>query len=86
MNYPSTQSHDPAPSEFYLPVTPSDTIKLPAGTCRGIYIGVQGDVTVISPLDGTTAITFVAASGILPIRTNQIKATGTTATNLIALY
>ena len=27
MNYPSTQSHDPAPSEFYLPVTPSDTIK-----------------------------------------------------------
>jgi hypothetical protein len=82
MNYPSTQSHDPAPAEYYVPVTPSDSVALTAGTCRALYIGTQG---VISPVTNA-AVTFSAAIGLLPIRTNQVKLTGTTATNIVALY
>lgn len=85
MNYPSTQSHDPAPAEYYVPVTPSDSVVLTAGTCRALYIGTQGDVTVISPVTNAV-VTFSAAIGLLPIRTNQVKLTGTSATNIVALY
>ena len=73
-------------------ITPSDSN--PAGDftngmCRGIYVGVGGDVVAIVYQAGSkTAVTFKnAASGsVIPVRAIRVNATSTTATNLVALY
>lgn len=67
-------------------VTPSDTVDLSA-PCRALYVGTGGDVTVIQ-LDNSTAVTFknVASGAILPIQVARVKATATTATDIVALY
>ena len=71
-------------AEDYFAVTPSDSVAL-TFKARALYIGVSGDVTVFRP-DGVTAVTFKSvAVGILPIRCSYVKATGTTATNIVAL-
>lgn len=53
---------------------------------RAIYVGSTGNVKV-DFVDGTT-VTFssVSAGTLLPIRVNKIYSTGTTATDIIALY
>ncbi len=64
-------------------LTPNDTTVI--GACMGIYVGVGGDI-VASGQDDITA-TFKAQAGqYLSGRFNRVLATGTTATNLIALY
>ena len=84
-NYPASQAHDPAPAEYYVAVTPSDTVQLSAGTCRALYVGSSGDITVICPIT-SAVVTFSAVIGLLPIRTAFVKATATTAANIVALY
>lgn len=73
---------DPASDAFS--VTPHDTNDLPS-VSRGIYIGGDGNLSIIT-LAGTT-VTFanLVAGTIVPIRAVQIRATGTTATNIVAL-
>lgn len=53
---------------------------------RAIYVGSTGNVKV-DFVDGST-VTFssVSAGTLLPIRVNKIYSTGTTATDIIALY
>lgn len=66
-------------------LAPSDQQDIGMGLCRSLYIGVAGDVT----LDTETAqgILFKAVPvGVLPIRTRRVRATGTTALNIVALY
>lgn len=65
-------------------VTPSDATVLTA--TKGIYIGVAGDVAV-TMADGTQ-VTFVglAAGLIHPLSVTKVKATGTTATSVLAVY
>lgn len=52
----------------------------------GIYVGGAGDIAVVMA-DGTQA-TFknVSAGVVLPISVTRVKLTGTTATNLLAVY
>jgi hypothetical protein len=67
-------------------VTPSDSVMLPNGTCRSLYVGVSGDVSVLTS-DGDVAVVFKAAPvGILAIQCQRVNSTGTTATNILALY
>ncbi len=83
---PGAPSRQVDPASLGAAITPTDDTDLPV-TCRGIYVGVGGDVAVI--LDGMiTAMTFKnAAQGrVLPIRVRRVMATGTAATNLIALW
>jgi len=64
-------------------VVPSDTTQI---TCRGIYVGGAGSVTVKIP--GGTAVTFTSppVGTILPIALDQgFVMAGTTATLLVAL-
>lgn len=67
-----------------LAVTPSDTVPV---TCRAIYIGGAGNVTVTPK--GGIAVLFTAppVGSILPIQLDQglINATGTTATLMVLL-
>lgn len=66
-------------------ITPDNATNFPDGQCRGIYVGVGGDVVAV--VDGA-AITFKnAPSGaIIPIQATRVNSTSTTATNLVALY
>jgi hypothetical protein len=65
-------------------VTPSDSASIPV--TNGIYVGVAGDVVVLT--QGGTQQTFktLNAGVIHPIKVSKILATGTTATNILAIY
>jgi hypothetical protein len=65
-------------------VSPSDTNTL--APTRGLYIGGAGNIAVTMS-DGTTVtFTGVTAGVIFPVSVTQVKATGTTATNIVAVY
>jgi len=65
-------------------VMPHDSNNLVRGKCNAIYVGVTGDVTAVI---GGAAVLFKAAPvGILPISATRVNSTGTTATNMVALY
>lgn len=65
-------------------VTPSDATVLPAGV-RSLYIGVSGNVAVRMVGGGT--VTFLSVPiGMLGVQVDQVLSTGTTATNIVALY
>lgn len=71
------------PCDNATAVTTSDTNDLAVVT-RALYIGVSGDVVAIV---GGNSVTFKAVPvGYLPVCASRIKATGTRATNIIALW
>lgn len=76
-----------SPAISGIAITPADGVSLTKGTCRGIYIGIGGNLAVILAND-TLPVTFlgVIAGTILPVMAQTVQLTGTTATNLIALY
>ena len=56
-------------------------------TCRAIYVGVAGDISINMTGVGTAVIFKNAAQGsVLPVQAAKINTTGTTATNLLVLY
>lgn len=84
-------SEETRSAAFGRDVTPSDTEDLLddggySVTTRGVYVGTSGDVAVMWA-DGTTT-TFVApATGIAhPWKAKRILDTGTTASDIVALF
>lgn len=73
-----------APARKAVAVTTSDTADL-AAVPRALYIGVDGDITVIMA-DDTASVLIKNASGLLPIMVKRVLATGTTATSIVAIY
>jgi hypothetical protein len=73
-----------APARKAVAVTPSDTADL-ASVPRSLFIGVDGDIAVIMA-DDTASVILKNATGMLPIMVKRVLATGTTATNIIAVY
>lgn len=73
------------PALDFAAVTKSDTVDLPFKS-RWLWVGGAGDVSVLAA-DETTAVLFssVPAGTRLPIRTSRVRATGTTATNIVAM-
>jgi hypothetical protein len=66
-------------------VSPSDTVDL-TDVSRALFVGGAGNLTVIMQ-DGTTAVfTAVIAGQVLPIQASRVKATGTTATSITAMW
>jgi len=65
-------------------VTASDTADITP--TRGVYIGGAGDLKVDTAGGTTITLSATAAGSILPISVKRIYATGTTATNIVALY
>lgn len=74
------------PATNFTPVTPSDTVAVNKDT-RALYVGTGGNVAVVSEDALSTTITFmnVASGTILPIAPRRVMATGTTASNILAL-
>ncbi len=67
-------------------ITPDDSNDLTIA-CRALYVGSQGDVTVIMAGDKTnTPVTFAAMIGFNPIMVKRVMASATDADNIVALY
>lgn len=65
-------------------VTPSDSAIIAPTTA--LYVGVSGDV-VVDMFDGGSTVTFKAHPvGYLYARVKRVYLTGTTATDILALY
>lgn len=65
-------------------VTPHDT-NLLARPAKSLYIGGTGAVKVTTQ-DGTDLTFAAVAVGFFPVRCIRVFSTGTTATNIIAVY
>lgn len=74
-----------SPARRLRAVTPSDSTDLTAGIAKALLIGVGGTISVIAA-DDTAAVTLTVEAGILPVRVKRVRATGTTATSIVALY
>ncbi len=74
-----------SPAAGAAAVTPHDANEL-ATISRALYIGGTGDL-VVTMQDGVDA-TFIGvpAGFILPVRVSKVKVTGTSATNIVAMY
>ena len=73
------------PSRQPYPIVPHDGNEL-AAIPKGIYVGGAGDITlrgVESNVD--VVLKAVPAGTLLPVRARYVRATGTTATFLVAL-
>lgn len=74
-----------APSLTPFAIVPSDTVELPT-IPKGIYVGTGGDVTLQGAGPGAADVTYrnLPDASYINVRARFVRATGTTATNLIA--
>lgn len=72
-----------SPATEAFPIIPSDTAELPAVT-RAIYVGSAGHVT-LRPLRGGADVIYrnVPTGCYLTVRASHVRATGTTAGDLV---
>lgn len=73
-----------APASQCFAVIPSDGGDLPLLT-KGIYIGTGGDVTLAPAAGSDVTFRNVPSGAILDVRTRAVRATGTTASNIVGL-
>ncbi len=87
------------PARRAIAVTTSDTKDVTNATgdaapcyAKALYIGVTGDVAIVTARDNSnalagTAVTFKAVPvGFFPVQVRRVMATNTTATNIVGLY
>lgn len=79
--YRSADSTAPAHGAFTI--TPSDVTTIQV--TRSIYVGVTGNINV-RMADGMTVLFSNVPVGVFPIQVDQVLATNTTATTMLALY
>lgn len=75
-----------APARRAIAVTPHDTNPL-TDIPKALYVGTTGNIT-LRGVDGggDTLWKNVPAGALLPIRAQYVRATGTTAADILALY
>lgn len=67
-------------------VVPNDGVDLARGASKGLYIGVAGNVAVVTTGGDSATLTALTIGIIHPISVKRVLATGTTATNILAVY
>jgi len=75
-----------APAVGAVLLTPSDSTDLVVSPARAIYIGGAGNINVDTAAGDTVLFSGVTAGMILPVSVKRVRATSTTATNIVALY
>lgn len=81
-NFPTTPI---SPARGGTPAVPNDTTEL-LQVSRALYVGQGGDIP-LTLVDGDTLVFEAVPSGsILPVRASIVRATGTTAAAIIALW
>ena len=66
-------------------VTPNDSNTFDRHP-RALYVGTGGDVTIRTPQGSTLAFKNVPDGGYVFCRCDQVRATGTDASDIVALY
>lgn len=80
---PNFRGTDPADNA--AAITPNDGVDL-TNIARALYIGTGGDVKITTAGGDTVTLNDVQGGSILPIRTKRVFSTGTTASNMVAIY
>ena len=70
------------PAADAVVLVPSDTVN--QGPFRRLFLGVTGDVTLVT-LGGTTVLFKAVAKGILDVGCSRVNSTATTATDMVGL-
>lgn len=66
---------------------PHDVNKLALGPCRAVWVGVSGDISVQAEQDADPVVLPNAAAGMWhPVSAIRIRASGTTAQNIVVGY
>lgn len=73
-----------SPAQDAGPITPSDAAPLARAT-RAIYLGTAGDLRVQMVSGAVAVFAAVPAGTLLPLRVQQVYATGTTAGGIVGL-
>ena len=82
------ENHAPAltaPAADGAPIVPSDAADLPV-VSRGVWVGTGGDLSVELAEGGTVVLAGVPGGTLLPLRVRRVRATGTGAGDLVALW
>lgn len=66
-------------------VTPHDANSVADFMVTALYVGTGGDVAITTSGSDEVTFTSVPSGSILPVEAKIVKATGTTASNIIAL-
>lgn len=76
------------PAAGFKFVTASDTVDLPDGPCRALWVGTAGNARIIDASGNNTGASnlFPLAAVLNPIQVCRIYSTGLTASNIWALY
>ena len=73
------------PANRAVAITASDSDELDNVT-RAIYVGSTGDLKVVTLGGDTIVFKSLPAGALLPVRAKQVLSTGTTASDLVALW
>lgn len=76
------------PARKVVPVTPHASNDLPGGICKSLWVNDNGVVAiaVVAELDTDPVVMTCAGPCLIPVRAKAIRVTGTTATDIDALY
>lgn len=84
-NFKSRYRNLESPASNAFAIVPSNTVDLDYAT-RAIYVGGDGNITLVTIKNETVTLVGVKAGSILPISVKRVNASLTTATNLVGLY
>lgn len=74
-----------APATRLVPVEPHDSEPL-TDTPKALYVGTGGTIVLSGPAGGDATLVNVPDGAILPIRAAFVRASGTTAQDIVALH
>jgi hypothetical protein len=69
----------------WITVTPNDGADLPGGTPKALWVNGSGNLSLVGE-DGNAETFAVVAGAPIDLRPARVRATGTTATDIKALY
>ena len=84
-HFASHQAGLTSPAQGGFVITPADGTPL-AHTPRAIYVGTSGSLSAVMLSGEAVVFSILQAGMIYPLRLTEVRATGTTAGGLIALY
>lgn len=67
-------------------VTASDTASFADGLSIGLYVGVAGDVSIVTKAGDTVVLKNLSAGVVHPIPCSRVNSTNTNATEILAVY
>ncbi len=83
--FPNRAGGANAPAKHAFSITPNDSTDLTQET-RALYVGGSGNLAVVMASGQLVTFAGVTAGSLLPIRVDRVKATGTTATDILGVY